>query len=131
MNYKVMDKRQINNIIIVYLVGIILWLTLVIYREITKHDIDILRFNIICKCNGWCIGHFIHYLILGYLAPDYLLILIIFGFIFELIEIPLNKLSHYIDSKIIQDTFVNTCGLICGYFLFKIAPKKINLSKFL
>ena len=124
-------KRQLNNIIIIYLISIILWVGSVIYREINMHDINLLRYNIIYKCNGWCVGHFIHYLILGYLAPDYLLILIFFGFIFELIEIPLNNLSPYIDSKIIQDTFVNTCGLICGYFLFKIAPKKINLSKFL
>jgi hypothetical protein len=124
------SKRQINNIIIVYLIGIIFSLILVIYREIINHDIDFLQSNIIYKCNSWCIGHFIHYLVLGYLAPNYLLLLIFCGFIFELIEIPLNKLTRYIDSKIIHDTFVNTLGVILGYFLFKIFPKKIYLSKY-
>ena len=123
------SRRQISNAIIVYLIGLLGWIILVCYREIKKSDINFLRSNIIWHCNGWCIGHFIHYLILGYLAPNYIWMLALIGFMFELIEIPLNNISKYIDGKLIQDTFVNIIGLIFGYLLFKIFPKRIYLYK--
>ena len=45
-------------------------------------------------------------------------------------DLKLNKLSKYIDSKIVEDTMVNTSGLIFGLILFKFYPKKINLELF-
>ena len=115
--------NEIKNICILYLLSIIIWLLLVIYREITKRDIDCLRTNIFFKCNGWCIGHFIHYVLLGYFAPNFIGILIILGILFELLEIPLNKASKYIDSKLVQDSIVNTIGLMVGYYIHKYMKK--------
>ena len=61
------------------------------------------------------------------MAPDYFWYLVLIGFLFEIAEIGLNKFSKYIDSKIVEDTMVNTSGLIFGLILFKFYPKKINL----
>ena len=126
MNIK---NRELRNIIILYGIAILYWLILVIYREFSKSDIHILRKNIIFKCNGWCISHFLHYLLLGYCAPRYWLFLILIGIIFEIIEIPLNKVSKYIDSKLIEDSITNSLGVICGVILSKIFPIKIDLYK--
>ena len=126
MNY------QIYNIITLYAISIVFWLFLVFYREYNKTDVNILRKCVIPKiCNGWCFLHFIHYTFLGYLAPDYWKSLIVIGIIFELIEIPLNHLSKYIDSKLIMDTITNSSGVIFGLLLYKIFPNDINLISIL
>ena len=126
MNINLKD-REIRNIIIIFSISILYQITLVIYRELTKKDIKILRENVIFKCNGWCISHFFHYLILGYIAPTYWKELILIGIIFEIIEIPMNKISKYIDSKLIEDSITNSLGIIIGIVLFKMFPNKIDL----
>ena len=132
LDYKIDYKdRQIRNIIILYCISVFYWITLVIYREIKQKDIKVLRKNIILNCNGWCMSHFIHYLILGYCAPKYWIQLIIIGIIFELIEIPLNNLSKYIDIKLLADTFTNSLGVMIGVILFKLFPYEIDLYKLL
>ena len=75
-------------------------------------------------------SHFLHYLILGYCAPRYWLFLIIIGIIFEIIEIPLNKVSKYIDNKLIKDSITNSLGVISGVILYKIFPSKIDIYNF-
>lgn len=119
--------REVRNIIIIYGISIIYWITLVFYREYFNRDIKLLRKNVVLNCNGWCLSHFFNYLALGYCAPSYIIELIIIGIIFELIEIPLNSISKYIDSKLIEDTFVNTLGILMGALIYKLYPKKIDL----
>ena len=126
-----LDDREIRNIIIIFSIGISYWITLVIYRELTQKDIKILRKNIIFKCNGWCLSHFFHYLILGYLAPTYWKELICIGIIFEIIEIPMNKMSKYIDSKLIEDSLTNSLGIIIGLAIWKMFPNNIDLYQIL
>jgi uncharacterized protein YacL len=123
--------REISNIIIIFTIGVLYWLLLVLYREINKKDISILRKNIIFKCNGWCISHFIHYMILGFLAPNYWMLIIMIGIFFEVVEIYLNKLSKYIDSKLFIDTITNTLGVIFGVLIYNIFPNKIDLYNIL
>lgn len=53
--------------------------------------------------------------------------LIIIGIIFEIIEIPLNNLSKYIDSKLIEDSITNTLGVLTGVLIYSIYPNNINL----
>ena len=74
-------------------------------------------------------SHFFHYLLLGYCAPKYWLYIILISILFEIIEIPLNTLSKYIDSKLIEDSIINILGVIIGIILYKIFPNKINLYK--
>ena len=121
--------REISNIIIIFTIGVSYWLLLVLYREINKKDINILRNNIIFKCNGWCMSHFIHYMVLGFLAPNYWMFIIMIGILFEVVEIYLNKLSKYIDSKLFEDTITNTLGVIIGVLIYNIFPNKIHLYK--
>ncbi len=123
--------REISNIIIIFTIGVSYWLLLVLYREINKKDINILRNNIIFKCNGWCMSHFIHYIVLGYLAPTYWLHVIVIGILFEVVEIYLNKLSKYIDSKLFIDTITNILGVIIGILIYNMFPNKIDLYKIL
>ena len=128
INYK---NKQIRNIIILYSISVLYWLILVIYREVRQKDIKILRNNIILNCNGWCMSHFIHYLILGYCAPKYWIHLIFIGILFEIIEIPLNNISKFIDSKLISDTITNSLGIIIGVLLYKLFPYEIDLYNIL
>ena len=121
------DRVQLINILIIFTIAILFWLSIVFVREIKKKDIEILRKNIISTCNMWCVGHFFTYLILGYLAPKYWIHIIIVGILFEILEMFLNKISVYIDSKLIEDSVVNSLGVLIGVLLYKIYPINIDL----
>jgi hypothetical protein len=53
--------------------------------------------------------------------------IILIGIIFECIEFGLNNISPFIDSKIIEDTIINTIGVLVGIGIYKLYPKKIDL----
>ena len=121
MNY------QVENIIIVYGIVLVFWISLTIWREINKKDVKILRKEIF-GMNGWSLLHFINYIFLGYFAPDYLIQVIILGAVFEIMEIPLGMyVSKYIDAKFVKDTIVNSVGAISGYLIYKKYPKRVRL----
>ena len=123
MNY------QIKNILFLYLLSILFWLSLVIYRERKLKDINCLRICFIPKCNGWCVLHFIHYTLLSYFAPNYWKHLIVIGILFEIAEIYLNNVSKYIDSKLLEDSITNSLGVIFGLLLYKKFPYNIDILK--
>ena len=125
MNY------QIKNILFLYLISILFWISLVIYRERKLKDINFLRMFFFPKCNGWCVLHFIHYTFLSYFAPKYWKQLIVIGILFEFIELILNKYSNYIDSKLLEDSITNSLGVIFGLFLFNLHPHNIDIIKLL
>ena len=124
-----MVNYEISNIIFLYSINLIYWLLTVFYREFTKNDLLFLKKQFIFNCDGWCMNHIIHYTLLGYFAPNYWKHVIFIGIIFELIEIPLNKVSKYIDSKVIKDTIFNSFGILIGKILFMIYPNNVNLYK--
>lgn len=118
---------QLENIIIVYGLVIVFWVCATIWREVNNKDIEILR-NELFGLNGWSLLHFINYILLGYLAHDYLIQIIILGALFEILEIPLGiYVSKYIDSKFVKDTIVNSIGAIIGYFMYQIYPIDVVL----
>jgi len=119
----------VENIIIVYGIVIVFWISLTVWREMNGRDIKILRKELF-GLNGWSILHFINYIFLGYLAPDYVVQVIILGAIFELMEVPLGMyVSKYIDAKFVKDTIVNSVGVISGYLIYKKYPKNVRLRK--
>ena len=122
-------ERELVNLIIINAVTIIYWIITLIYREYNKKDITFLRNNVIGICDGWCVSHFIHYVILGYFASTYWPYIIVLGIIFEFIEMALSKVNNYVDSQIIKDPITNTLGLFIGILLFKLFPHEIDLSK--
>ena len=121
-------NNQIRNIIIINSIVLLFWISTLIYRKYYNTDIELLRNNIISKCNGWCIGHFIHYIFLGYFAPKYWPYMIVQGIIFEIFEYILSTVlsnyNFYIDYKLIQDPITNTLGLIVGILLIKVFEQK-------
>ena len=122
MNY------QIENVIIVYGFVLVFWISLTIWREMNKRDVKILRKELF-GLNGWSLLHFINYIFLGYLAPDYVIVVIILGAIFEIMEIPLGMyISKYIDAKFVKDTLVNSVGVISGYLIYKSAAVLTSIS---
>ena len=123
MNY------EISNIIFLYIINLIYWILTVWYREYKEKDISFLKKELIPNCDGWCMNHIIHYTLLGYFASSYWMYVILIGVIFELIEIPLNKVSKYIDSKLVKDTITNTIGTFLGVSISKIYPNNIDLYK--
>tara|TARA_Y100001970_G_C14016238_1_gene741068 strand:+ start:408 stop:788 length:381 start_codon:yes stop_codon:yes gene_type:complete len=90
------------------------WLSVVIYREIKREDVMVLRKKTFFGRNGWGLAHFIHYFVLGYHCPDYWKLALVIGILFEAIEYPLSKISKYIDSNPIQDMITNSAGLAAG-----------------
>jgi hypothetical protein len=42
-------------------------------------------------------------------------------------EIALNNVSNYIDSKVYEDTLTNSLGVLTGILLNKLCPADINL----
>ena len=114
-------NKEIWNIIIINSIVVVFWLSIVFYRQFYNVDLEFLRNDIFPNCNGWCIGHFFHYALLGFFAPSYWWIFMIVGFIFEFIEMFLGKFSKYIDSKVIDDTLTNSAGVLFGLFVLGIS----------
>lgn len=124
-------KKQVRNIIVIYAITVSFWISLVLYREYKKEDVDILRKGVdflqsSLNLNGWSLLHFLNYMALGLFAPDYWKELIIIGFTFELVEVPLSKMSKFIDSKIVSDTIVNSLGVFAGVGLYHLVGNSFN-----
>ena len=128
-------KKQVRNIIVIYTITVSFWISLVLYREYKKTDVEVLRKGVqflqsSLNLNGWSFLHFINYMLLGFFAPDYWKELIVIGFVFELVEVPLSKVSQFIDSKIVSDTIVNSLGVVAGYGLYQILNSTGTFDKF-
>ena len=122
-------NRQIENFLIIYACVIIYALSTVIYRYLTNRKFKTKEyFN---KCNDWCIGHIINYILLGYLAPDYIIYAFIIGILFEYFEIFLSKMIKYIDGHVIRDTIINSIGLFLGYMTYLLFPNNIDLYSYI
>lgn len=123
--------HQLQSFIIIYSVALTWWIGTIVYREIiTNQDIQFLRRTYFCApksaggcktydCNGWCIGHFFNYLLLGFFAPKYILYAITIGTFFELFELFVQRatMTKFVDAKVVDDVIINTLGAIIGYFL--------------
>ena len=119
---------QLRNIFIIFLIGLVYWISMVVYMENTGTDVQFLRKMYIGNfCNGWCISHFFHYIVLSYVSPKFWYLLIVIGFLFELVETQLNSVSNFIDGKVLQDTLTNTFGIFVGLGIHKVFPTEIDL----
>ena len=74
------------------------------------------------QCNGWCILHFLLYLLLGFCAPSYWHVLVVIGVLFEIVEymlsriMPRGEFTESLSGRYI-DIIVNTAGVGVGVFL--------------
>ena len=120
-------------IIISYLPDILFWSSIIYYRNINNTDVKILRQKYFYNISGWEILHFISYLLKGFIFGEiYFIHFICIGFIFEFLELFIQKNSKYlkikfVDSQIIKDTIVNTIGYFIGMIIFSLIFKKKHL----
>lgn len=76
--------------------------------------------------NGWCIGHFVTYALLGYVAPDYWHHFIAIGVVFEAFELLIEDSVKFVDCKLMDDIVVNTLGVMCGVFFAATSQRKLR-----
>jgi len=124
-------NREISNIIIIYSIVIIYASTTILYRILTKTELNLKQKEIFHNCNLWCIGHIINYFLLGYFAPSYIIHVFIIGFVFEFFEIYLSNFTPYAYGNVMRDSIINSIGLLLGYIAYKIYPNKIDLYSYI
>ena len=131
MKLNLSKNHQLRSFIIIYTIAFIWWIGTIIYREIlTKSDILFLRRSYFCapkqtggcktfNCNGWCVGHFFNYVLLGFFAPKYLLHAIVIGALFEIFELFVQNatMTDFVDAKVAEDVLTNSAGAVLGYLL--------------
>lgn len=123
---------QLNNLVVLYLIALAYGTFTIWYRTkyLKNHEDFFMNKNIIKTCNGWCIGHIIHYIFIGYFAPNLIIPALILGAAFEVVEIYLDKISNgIVKGYVVRDTMYNSFGAIIGYALFKKYPHKFDISK--
>ena len=109
---------QLQWVVLIYVISLLFWGTIVLVREHRGRDVVTLRRRYFTlDCNGWCIMHFMAYTVAGFVAPDYWWLLVACGVVFEYIEEYLESYSRFIDSNVLNDSLVNTGGIILGVFL--------------
>ena len=111
-----MDKH-LNKLLLIYLLSGVLMLITVLIRTYLKKDLNFMKFKITNKCNLWCLSHFIMYVLLGYNCYKYWYVSLIMSFIWEYIEIILEKKNIYISSNIDNDLITNGLGLLFGILI--------------
>ena len=112
---------QLNNLIFIYSIVFLFFIGTLIYRYVNDAYMNQKYMNLInYDCNGWCILHFINYLLLGFFAPKYWKLIIIIGILFELLEYILQYKFIHIKSKPIKDPIINTIGLFTGIGINKL-----------
>ena len=120
-----MDK-QLNNLISIYFITGVIVLFIVLFRhQYNKDFLTNLKKIDIINCDLWCVGHFIMYVLLGYLSPKYWMVSFILSMVWELSEKYMEKHDIQIKSNINYDITVNTLGLLFGIYLNKYNIIKI------
>ena len=121
------SDRELANLVIVYGVVLTFWTASVLYRELYDEEWDFLAKDVVGGCNGWCVGHFLHYTAMAYLSPTWWPLLVITGILFEFMELALSKVSKYVEANPLADPITNTLGVFTGLLLFQLRPHEISL----
>ena len=119
---------QFTNLVIVYSISFILFLLILLLRELLNKDLKYLYYSY-HGCNLWCLTHILLYIILSYISPKYWWFLFGFGLLFEFLELYLSNFSKFVKSNINTDIIFNSIGILLGLLLHKIYPKKIDLQQ--
>lgn len=104
----------------VYILVIAFWVAAVMARRIcAPHQPTAWLDCPWAEANGWAVGHFVHYAVLGFLMPRWWLVFVSLGVAFELLETALVALqlpgcSEFVRAAVIKDSIVNTIGVLSG-----------------
>ena len=121
-------NRQKRNMFVIYGIGILMLLIILIYTKIhNRTHFKFLSKPCIFDIKGWTMTHVILYILLGYFAHSLWYLLIIIGFIFEIVELFIDKLIICLEYRMLDDPITNTVGLLFGIILYRIVPNKVDL----
>jgi energy-coupling factor transporter ATP-binding protein EcfA2 len=96
------------------------WICVVIYRIIIQRDLQCLRSSTTIEVSGWAAGHMLHYALVAYLAPQYVMICLLLGTAFEYVEELVAACGvQFVDARPFEDTIVNGLGAAIGSFVLK------------
>ena len=122
-------KKQLQNLILIHGIAFAFLLLTVWYRyqyyqqKGRGHESFFMNHSVIktkdVDCDGWCLGHVIHYAFVGYFAPALIVPALIIGVFFEVLEMQFHEASNgIINGNINRDMVYNLIGLVIGYTLF-------------
>jgi hypothetical protein len=121
-------NRQKRNMFVIYGIGLIMLLIVLIYiKTYNTTHFNFLSKPCIFNIKGWTLTHVILYTFLGYFAPSLWYLLIIIGFLFEIVELLIDKLIMCLEYRMLDDPIANTVGLLFGIILYRIVPNKVDL----
>ena len=121
-------NRQKRNMFIIYGTGLVLLIIVMSYVKLYNKNI-FLSNECLLNIKGWTLTHITLYTFLGYFAHSLWYILIIIGFIFEIIELIINSLFTEFEYRFLKDPIANTFGILIGIILYRIIPHKVDLYK--
>ena len=114
-----MDK-QLQTLIYIYgITGFSLFIVVLIRTFYNKNSFMFRKYKLLnnFNCDLMCFSHFIMYILLGYLAPNYWYISFTLSIIWEYLEVYLSSIGIHIYSNVRNDIITNTLGLIIGIIL--------------
>ena len=116
-----MDKQLLH---LIYIYGITSSFMLIIVLFRTFYNKNVFKFKKYklfnnFECDLLCFSHFIMYILLGYLSPNYWYISFILSIIWEYLEVYLSNMGVLIIPNLKNDIITNTLGLIIGIIINK------------
>ena len=125
---------QIKHALWIFALVIITGTITIVYRVVNKTGILFMDktyfFLFRVSIDGWALSHFIMYMMLGFVAPKYWCVILLWGVVFEYIEKAIeDTFSLPFKAKITTDPIINMVGYVVGFTLqhvFKCKSKKIK-----
>ncbi len=119
-----MNKQLLHLIYIYGITGSFMLIIVLIRTFYNKNVLKFKKYKLLNNLdyNFWNVGHFIMYILLGYLAPNYWYISFTLSILWEYIELYLSNIGIEITSNVNNDIITNTLGLIIGIIINKYYP---------
>jgi len=119
-----MNKQLLHLIYIYGITGSFMLIIVLIRTFYNKNSFMFRKYKLLNNfdCDLMCFSHFIMYVLLGYLAPNYWYISLTLSIIWEYLEVYLSNMGVLIISNLKNDIITNTLGLITGIIINKYYP---------
>jgi len=119
-----MNKQLLHLIYIYGITGSFMLIIVLIRTFYNKNSFMFRKYKLLNNfdCDLMCFSHFIMYILLGYLAPNYWYISFTLSIIWEYLEVYLSNMGVLIISNLKNDIITNTLGLITGIIINKYYP---------
>jgi len=115
-------NKQLQYLIYIYgITGFSIFIGVLIRTFFNKDSFMFLKYKLLnnFECDLFCVSHFIMYILLGYLSPNYWCISFTLSILWEYLEIYLSNMGILIIPNLKNDIITNTLGLIIGIIINK------------